>query len=202
MAHVGGELAHKPLDRALLAALVEQTAEGAPIADIGCGPGPVASSLVGHGAHAVGIDLSPRMISVGRDHHPEVEFRQGDFLSLPAKDAEFAAIVAVYSIIHLQPDELRPAFDELCRVVRPGGLLLVSFHVGDEVRHSAESWGHDVDLDFRFFEPNVLIELLEASGFVLEARLERTNYPEEIETRRGYLLVRRRHGITAPARGG
>jgi hypothetical protein len=33
------ELARKPLDRALLACLIEQAEKGAPIADLGCGPG-------------------------------------------------------------------------------------------------------------------------------------------------------------------
>jgi hypothetical protein len=32
---------------------------------------------------------------------------------------------------------------------------------------------------------------LEAAGFVVEARLERASYPEEVETRRAYLVARR-----------
>ena len=38
-ARFGGELAAKPLDRALLSSLVEQNGNGVPIADLGCGPG-------------------------------------------------------------------------------------------------------------------------------------------------------------------
>jgi hypothetical protein len=38
-ARLFGEIAEKPLDRALLAALLEQAAPDAPIADLGCGPG-------------------------------------------------------------------------------------------------------------------------------------------------------------------
>jgi len=78
-------------------------------------------------------------------------------------------------------------------VLRPSGLLLVAFHVGSEVRHRAEWWGHAVDVDFRFFEPPDIAETLEAAGFVVEMRLERTRYPEEIETRRAYLLARRKN---------
>ena len=37
-----GELAHKPLDRALLGSLIEAAGAGAPVADLGCGPGHVA----------------------------------------------------------------------------------------------------------------------------------------------------------------
>jgi SAM-dependent methyltransferase len=131
------------------------------------------------------------MVALGRRDHPEVEFREGDFLSLPAADAEFGAVVALYSIIHLGPEELRPGFEEVRRALRPSGLFLVSFHVGSEVRHLDEWWGHDVDIDFRFLEPEQVAASLEAAGFVVEARLERASYPEEVETRRAYLVARR-----------
>jgi ubiquinone/menaquinone biosynthesis C-methylase UbiE len=187
------ELAHKPLDRALLACLIEQCEEGVPVADLGCGPGHVSAWLASHGVTAVGIDLSEGMIAVGRREYPEVEFRQGDFLALPASNAEFGAVVALYSIIHLEPAELGRAFEEIHRVLRPSGLVLVAFHIGSEVRHTAEWWGQAVDVDFRFFEPPDIVEALEADGFAVEVRLERTSYREEIETRRAYLLARRKN---------
>jgi SAM-dependent methyltransferase len=186
---LGRELEYKPLDRALLGALIEQTAHG-PIADLGCGPGHVAAWLLDHGVGAVGVDLSHQMIAVGRRAYPGVDFRQGDFLRLPAADREFGAVVALYSIIHLPPDELPIAFEEMRRVLTPGGLLLIAFHVGNEVRHSDEWWGHEVDLDFRFLDPDAVITSMEGSGFVVEARIERINYPDEVATRRAYLLAR------------
>lgn len=187
------ELADKPLDRALLACLIEQAENGVPVADLGCGPGHVSAWLASHGTTAVGIDLSEGMIAVGRREYPEVEFRQGDFLALPASNGEFGAVVALYSIIHLEPTELGRAFEEIRRVLRPSGLVVVAFHIGSEVRHTAEWWGHAVDVDFRFFEPPDIVETLEAAGLAVEVRLERTSYPEEIETRRAYLLARRKN---------
>lgn len=186
------ELGHKPLDRALLRMLVEGRDAARPMADIGCGPGHVAHFLAGLGADAVGVDLSPAMVAVGRRTFPEVEFRQGDLLALPAADQEFGAVVALYCIIHLAPDELDRAAGELHRVLAPEGRLLVSFHVGTEVRHRSEWFGHAVDLDFRFFELETVTHALESAGFALEVQLERAPYVEEAETRRGYLLARRR----------
>ena len=189
----GGELAGKPLDRALLACLIEQAGQGMPIADVGCGPGHVAAWIAGRGGAAVGIDLSAGMVAAGRRAYPDTEFREGDFLDLPARDGEFGAVVAFYSIIHLEPGELAPAFAEICRVLRPGGLVLVSFHVGSEVRHLDQWWGQDVDVDFRFLEVADVAEAMERAGFGVEARLERTSYAEEVDTRRAYLLGRRRN---------
>ncbi|MFW6724800.1 class I SAM-dependent methyltransferase [Streptomyces sp. MAR4 CNY-716] len=191
LATVGGELAHKPLDRALLAALLEQAPDGAPVADLGCGPGHVTGWLAERGVRAVGVDLSPGMIALARREHPAAEFREGDLLRLPAADGEFGAAVALYSVIHLEPAELAPAFAEARRVLRPGGRLLVAFHAGTEVRHLDDWWGHPVDVDFRFLEPSAVAVLLRAAGFDVEATLERAHYPEEPETTRAYLLARR-----------
>ncbi|MDG4861942.1 methyltransferase domain-containing protein [Streptomyces sp. T-3] len=185
------ELDGKPLDRALLTALLEQTEPDAAIADLGCGPGHVAAWLAGQGARTVGIDLSAGMVAEGRRRFPKVEFREGDLLELPARDGEFASAVALYTIIHLGPDELHRAFAEAHRVLRPSGLMLVAFHMGAEVRHLDEWWGHDVDVDFRFLDPAHIADLLEAAGFTVEMRMERTHYAAEAETRRAYLLARR-----------
>jgi SAM-dependent methyltransferase len=190
------ELDHKPLDRALLSALIEQCEMAAPIADLGCGPGHVTAWLEGKGVRAVGIDLSAEMVAVGRREYPGVEFRQGDLLDLPAVDGEFGAVAALYSIIHLEPGELRRALGEIHRVLRPEGFALVAFHIGTEVRHLDEWLGHDVDVDFHFFETADVVTAMEDTGFVVDARLERRNHPEEVETRRGYLLARRRERET------
>jgi ubiquinone/menaquinone biosynthesis C-methylase UbiE len=190
-ADLGDELTRKPLDRALLACLIEQAEDGAPMADVGCGPGHVAGWLAGQGVSVAGIDLSAGMVTAARRAFPAVEFRQGDFLALPARDAEFGAVVALYSIIHLGPDELARAFGEIHRVLRPSGLALISFHIGSEVRHLSQWWSHEVDLDFRFLEVPEVAEAMERAGFAVELRLERTSYPGEVETRRGYLMGRR-----------
>lgn len=188
------ELAYKPLDRALLAALVEEAGPGAPVADLGCGPGHVAGWLELHGARPVGIDLSGQMIAIARQEHPGTEFRQGDLVALPAADEEFSAVIALYSVIHMPAAERHRAFDEMRRVLRPGGAVLVAFHVGNEVRHVAEWWGHTVDVDGWYLDPDAVVAEMEAAGLVVEGRLVRTHYPPEVTTRRAYLFGRRPGG--------
>lgn len=69
---IKGELAAKPLDRAMLGLFAElvRTAGGGPVADIGCGPGRVTAHLTDLGLSVFGIDLSPNMIALARRTHP------------------------------------------------------------------------------------------------------------------------------------
>jgi SAM-dependent methyltransferase len=185
------ELNSKPFDRAMLAALIEQTEPGTTAADVGCGPAHVAAWLTARGLPSVGIDLSPATVEVAGRLHPELDLRVGDFLDLPATVAEFGAVVAFYSIIHLEPGERPPAFAEMRRVLRPGGLLLVSFHVGSDVVHRDKWFGHDVDIDFRLLETATIVAELTDAGFDLVVSTERAAYEDEVATQRAYLLWRR-----------
>jgi hypothetical protein len=72
-----------------------------------------------------------------------------------------------------------------------GGLLLLAVHAGEEVRHSAEWFGAEVDVSFRFFDPAWLSAELERAGFTVESLTRRQPYPgAEIATPRAYFLAR------------
>jgi SAM-dependent methyltransferase len=187
-----GELAAKPLDRALLDAFAELARGQGVVADLGCGPGQIGRYLHDRGLPVVGIDLSPAMVAAAQRLSPAIPFQQGSMLALDAEDAAWAAIVAFYSIIHIPPDELPRAFAEFARVLRPGGHALLAFHIGHERVHRDEWWGHNVSLDFQFYAPEQLEHLLTAAGFTIEARLVRRPYePVEHPSQRGYLLARK-----------
>lgn len=186
------ELDQKPLDRALLRALVDETPADALIADVGCGPGHVAAFLAAHGAHSLGVDLSPEMVGLARRLYPSVNFSVGDMLSLPAPDGAWGAMVVLYSVIHLEEDELPAACAEFERVLRPGGAALISFHGGTEVRHLDDWWGHSVSLDAHFRTAAAVSRALEGAGLHVEAQLERDPYlAVEGPTTRIYLLARK-----------
>jgi SAM-dependent methyltransferase len=202
---IAGELAHKPLDRALLGVLAELVhADGtgtAVIGDVGCGPGHMAAYLADLGADVIGVDLSPGMVEVAGKRHPGLTFTVGSLLDLPAGDATWSGAVSAYSIIHLAPDERPAAYAELARVIGPGGWLLISFHVehlGEgvgpgQVLHWRQWWGHEVDLRFHFIDPAEVRDGLTAAGFDVMARTQREPWPNaEAPTRRCYLLARRR----------
>ena len=185
------ELAGKPLDRHLLNRFAEDVRGHGLVADLGCGPGHVARYLHDQGVRMLGIDLSTRMIDSARQRSPDIEFRVGDMRTLDLPDGALAGIVASYSLIHIGELEMGATLRELRRVLAPGGLLLVAFHIGEETVHRDELWGHTVSLDFRFLMPSPLVARLVEAGFVVLERVEREPYPEvEHPSRRCYLLAR------------
>jgi SAM-dependent methyltransferase len=185
------ELAGKPLDRHLLNRLAEDVRGHGLVADLGCGPGHVARYLHDQGVRMLGIDLSPRMIDSARQRSPDIEFRVGDLRALDLPDAALAGIVAFYSLIHIDEPEMGATLRELRRVLAPGGLLLVAFHIGEETVHRDELWGHTVSLDFRFLMPSPMVARLIEAGFAVLEHVEREPYPEvEHPSRRCYLLAR------------
>jgi SAM-dependent methyltransferase len=189
--HLFDELDRKPLDRELLARFAREVR--GPVCDLGCGPGHVARHLQGLGVDVFGVDLSPGMVEEARRLNPEIEFREGDMLSLEDADGSLGGIVAFYSVVHLRREELPRAFGEMRRALAPGGLLLLSFHVGDEVVHLDELWGVGVSLDFRFFRTDEVVDRLTDAGFQIEDIVERGPYGEDVEaqTRRAYVFARK-----------
>jgi len=195
-----GELEAKPFDRAFLDGLAKRIPTGE-VLDLGCGPGHVGRYLRERGIPGRGLDISHEMVRVARELNPTVEFRQGDMRELPFPDGLFAGVAAFYSIIHLEPAVLEPVFTEVRRVLRPGGLLALAFHIGNEVRHVDELWGIKTSLDFVFFEPAQVEGALRAAGFEIIESSTRAPYepPVEAQTHRGY-MVARRPSIEGPAR--
>lgn len=192
-----GELAGRPLDRALLAAFAEQVPPGLPVADLGCGPGHVTAHLAGLGLPALGIDISPGMVAQAAGRYPGLPFRTGTMLALDAPDGGWAGIVALYSLIHLVAAERAAALREFARVLCPGGLLLAGFHIDGEQAAAGETVHLDrlldepVALDFHFLDPDEVAAACAAAGLEVRARAERAPYPQDVPTRRGYLLARR-----------
>jgi SAM-dependent methyltransferase len=186
------ELQHKPFDRQLLDRFAADVRDAGPVCDVGCGPGHVARYLHERGVRVCGVDLSPAMVERARRLTPGVEFRQGDMMALEAPDKAWAGIVAFYSIIHIPPGDMARALAELLRVLRPGGTLLLAFHVGDDIIHLDEWWGRAVSVDFFFFRSDEMARQLREAGFRVEEILEREPYPEvEHQSRRSYIFARR-----------
>jgi SAM-dependent methyltransferase len=147
-------------------------AGGGSVADIGCGPGYVTRYLHDAGVDAFGIDLSPEMVAIARRDHPDLRFEVGTMTDLDLADDSVAGIVAFWSVIHIPDHAVPGVFEQFRRVLRPGGLLLVGFHVGDETRHTSEGYtGRPINVDSHRRQPSTIMAWLRDAGFEIEAEL-------------------------------
>jgi SAM-dependent methyltransferase len=195
-ARFGDEMSYKPFDRLMLDWLIAKVGGRGPICDMGCGPGQIARYLHSRGAPACGIDLSPEMVAQARRLNPEIPFQQGDMLALTGvRDETLGGIAAFYTLIHIPREQMVRAMTELKRVLRPGGALLVTFHIGQQVVHLDEWWDRPVSLDFIFLEKPEMKAFLQEAGFEPEEAIERDPYPDvEHQSRRAYLFARKPEG--------
>lgn len=162
----------EPHLRASLAVFAEQVGAdgGGPVADVGCGPGHVTAHLDRLGLNAFGIDLSPGMVEVARRDHPGLRFEVGSMTDLDVAEGALAGVVAFWSLIHI-PDEVVPVvLQQFRRVLRPGGRLLLGFHAGDGTNLKTEGYGgHPMKVHVHRRRPEVVADLLRASGFAVDA---------------------------------
>jgi SAM-dependent methyltransferase len=153
------------------------------------------------GVEVSGCDLSPKMVEVARLLNPDIVFHPADMTALDQADESWAGLLAFYSLIHIPPDEITNVLREFHRVLQPGGLLLLAFHIGDESVHLDDWWDQKVNIDFFFFEPKEIAIKLQAAGFEIEEIIEREPYPDvEHQSRRAYVFARRPElsGSTSP----
>ncbi|MER7505187.1 class I SAM-dependent methyltransferase [Nonomuraea pusilla] len=189
---VRGFLDEAPYVRAVFALFADlvRASGGGPVADVGCGPGHVTAHLRQRGVEAFGIDLSAGMIEVARRDHPGIRFEVGSMTDLPLTDASVAGLVAWYSLIHVPEGKVGEVFAQFRRVLRPGGPLLLGFHVGDGSRLKTQGYGgHPMKVHVHRRRPAQVATSLEDAGFTVEARMTLSS---EEGSPAGILFARRR----------
>lgn len=182
----------KPKDQEVFRRFVKKIGNKRPVWDFGCGPGYSTKYLTNLGLEISGLDLSEKTLEQARAVHPELSFRKGNILELDFDSASIAGIVAFYAIVHFAPDQVGTAFREIFRVLKPGGLFLLTFHIGEKTLHVDEFLGRKTDIDFMFFTTDFIRGCLEGAGFERLEIIEREPYPDvEYESRRAYVFAKK-----------
>ena len=100
---------------------------GREVLDIACGEGYGSALLAAHAARVTGGDIAATAIAHARTRYasrPNLEFREADCAALPFADASFDVVVSFETLEHISAQQ---AFlDEIRRVLRPGGFVVLS----------------------------------------------------------------------------
>jgi SAM-dependent methyltransferase len=105
---------------------------GAPTADIGCGSGRDTAWLVAHAFPAIGYDASPGMLAEARAAYPTLDLRQAalpDLAEIPG--GAFTNVLCSAVLMHLPAEAIEEALAALCRIVAPGGRLLITYRASE-----------------------------------------------------------------------
>jgi MoaA/NifB/PqqE/SkfB family radical SAM enzyme/SAM-dependent methyltransferase len=162
--------------------------EGETLVDLGSGSGIecfMAAASVGKNGKVYGIDMTSEMLQLARSSQQEVatrlgydnvEFLEGFLEAIPLDDG-VADVVISNCVINLSPDK-RGTYEEIMRILKPGGKLVVSDIVTDtaipatlknNVRYRGECLGGAM-------QQEELVAMMEAAGFVSIRFIKRFPY--------------------------
>jgi ubiquinone/menaquinone biosynthesis C-methylase UbiE len=167
---VHGRCYHMHISRHVMKSLPAR----ADLLDIGCGTGLFIEKYIGNEGHAVGIDISRRMIVRARCRCEPSEFTIGSGERIPFRDNSFDVVSSLLVFSYLR--DPAAMLDEAYRVLRPGGAIAICtlgkklltrgipvlYHISEKMRVR-----HVVMKNFgeRYYNENEMYDLFENAGF-------------------------------------
>jgi SAM-dependent methyltransferase len=158
---------------------------GRRILDVGCAVGVLSEALVERGAAVVGVDVNPRFIERARTRLAgRAGFHVADISgALPFLETQSFDVVVASLVLHYLRD-WGPPMREFARVLRPGGLLLVSTHQPTKdmvlfepeasyfetflLTDTLEKGGREHTLHFYHHPMSAIVDALADAGFLIE----------------------------------
>jgi len=119
----------QPPPNDLYALLQEHLVPQGVTAEIGCGNGRDAAWLAAQGYEVSGFDASAGLLAEARRLYPQIPFREATLPALAEIDHSFDNVVCETVIMHLPAAAIPLAVDNLRRILRPNGVLYLSWRV-------------------------------------------------------------------------
>lgn len=147
-----------------LHALVRRFFKPGRTADIGCGSGREVAWLWANGYPAIGYDASGGLLGEARARYPRHEFKTAALPELAGvAENAFDNVLCETIIMHLPPDLVAPSVHKLMFVLRPGGVLYLSWRVS---QGSGQRDAHG--RLYASFDTGLVLEALSGTGILLD----------------------------------
>jgi len=119
---------HRQPAPADLHAVVRRFFRPGPTADIGCGSGREVAWLAANGYRAIGYDPSAGLLAQARARYPQLAFERAALPDLVSAGT-FDNVLCETVIMHLPPDLIAPSVGRLVSILKPDGILYLSWRV-------------------------------------------------------------------------
>lgn len=140
---------------------------GKKILDLGSGTGRSVTRLKVAGASDItALDISEEMLEILKKEHSDVDAHVGDMEELPFEDDSFDMITALFAIVHL--GNLEIMFDEVYRVLKPGGFFIVSNVNQRKAPKLKLKNGEEIVIKSYYHMPKKVLKALENSFFKVD----------------------------------
>jgi SAM-dependent methyltransferase len=188
------ELDGKPFDRNILNRFSDMLPDGSLIYDFGCGSGQTTKFIHDKRRHKIlGLDFSENVIQLANQNFREIDFLVDDMLKSKMPSDSAGGILAFYAVVHFTYKEVEQVLKEWLRLLKPDGICLFSFHVGEEIIEAVDFLGvSGAKATWRFLDTDRVLEIAERVGFLVEETVIRYPYKGfEHESKRAYIMLRK-----------
>ena len=145
------------------------------VLDVGAGTGRLALRMVKAGAQVTALDISQEMLKkfdvpclpseALAEGGSVFNVVVGDAENLPFEDESFDIVVATFLIVHLK--DLRKFFDEAYRVLKPGGLFLVT-NINQRKAPEIKTSEGLIEIESYYHRPEAVVKSLEELAFSIK----------------------------------
>ncbi len=144
--------------------------KGAKVLDLGCASGYQSQLLLSQKLQVVGLDLSPKMITVAKKRVPNVDFVVGDMTNLTFKSATFDGVYARASLLHVPKRLIPKVLKSVNKILKDNGIFYLAVKEGEnEGEVEDERHGIKVKRYFSFFTESEIKKSLKNASFRVES---------------------------------
>lgn len=119
------------IDRPYISRFLQHLRPNSKILDYGCGSGGLTVILEQEGFAPIGSDISNDFVCLAQCAYPETQFLKADSEELVRMNLKFDAIVAAYSLIHLEMIMVPHVLSDFKKILAPDGYLFLSLQTDD-----------------------------------------------------------------------